>query len=169
VGFGAHKGDAKLHQAMDHLGTPHVFGIWAYQGSKPFLAGGQLFSSQGDTLHCASPESKEVFWTRQLCEGAGGAELLDALLTPPAVANGKLFLGTADGRVLCLSAASGETLWEVAIGEAVLFQPAVAQGRVYVPTGAGGLFCLETGDPRDDGWLMWGATPAHNGRPEGPA
>jgi outer membrane protein assembly factor BamB len=80
-----------------------------------------------------------------------------------------LFLGTLDGRVLCLSAATGETLWSVRIGEPVLLQPAVARGRVYAPTGAGSLFCLETGDPADDGWLMWGATPAHNGLPEGAA
>ena len=25
---------------------------------------------------------------------------------------------------------------------------------------------LVAGDPQDDGWLMWGATPAHNGLPE---
>jgi outer membrane protein assembly factor BamB len=169
VGFGGHKGDAKIHQAMGHLGTAHVFGVWAFQGSKPFLAGGRLFSGQGDTVHCADPESKEVFWKHKLREGAEDAELLDSLLTPPALVNGKLFLGTTDGRVVCLSAASGETLWEVRVGEPVLFQPAVAQGRVYAPTGAGSLFCLETGDPRDDGWFMWGATAAHNGRPEGPA
>lgn len=26
------------------------------------------------------------------------------------------------------------------------------------------LFCLETGDPKDDGWLMWGADAKHSGR-----
>jgi hypothetical protein len=25
---------------------------------------------------------------------------------------------------------------------------------------------LETGDSLDDGWLMWGANPAHNGLPD---
>jgi outer membrane protein assembly factor BamB len=163
VGFGGHKGDAKIHQAMGHLGTAHVFGVWTYQGSKPFLAGDRLYSGQGDTVHCADPGSKDVFWKRKLRQGDQKADLLDSMLTPPAVANGKLFLGTTDGRVLCLSATSGETLWEVSVGEPVLFQPAVAGGRVYVPTGAGSLFCLETGDARDDGWLMWGATAAHNG------
>jgi outer membrane protein assembly factor BamB len=166
VGFGGSKGDAKIHQAMNNLGTAHVYGVWSYQGSKPFVAGGRLFSSQGDTVHCTDPESKEVFWKRKLREGAEETELLDSLLTPPAIVNGKLFLGTLDGRVLCLSEATGETLWSVSVGEAIVFQPAVAQGRVYVPTGAGSLFCLETGDPEDDGWLMWGASPAHNGWPE---
>jgi outer membrane protein assembly factor BamB len=154
---------------MGHLGTAHVFGVWAYQGSKPFVDGGRIYSGQGDTVHCADPASQEVNWRRKLREGDDKEELLDSLLTPPAVANGKLFLGTTDGRVLCLSAATGETVWEVPVGEPVLFQPAVAGGRVYAPTGAGSLFGLETGDAGDDGWLMWGATAAHNGRADGAA
>ena len=77
-----------------------------------------------------------------------------------------LFLGTTDGRLLCLSAESGEQLWSVELGEPVLFQPAVVGGRVFVGTARGTLFGLETGDPADDGWKMWGATPAHNGKPE---
>ena len=48
----------------------------------------------------------------------------------------------------------------------VLFQPAIARGRLYAPTSRGNLFCIETGDPADDGWLMWGATAAHNGLAE---
>ena len=52
------------------------------------------------------------------------------------------------------------------VGEPVVFQPAVAKGRVYVSTAAGSLCGLETGDSKDDGWLMWGATAAHNGLPK---
>jgi outer membrane protein assembly factor BamB len=84
-------------------------------------------------------------------------------LTPPAAVNGKLFVGTAAGEVLCLSADKGERLWSANVGEPVVFQPAVARGRVYVATSAGSLICLETGDAKDDGWLMWGGSAAHNG------
>jgi hypothetical protein len=52
---------------------------------------------------------------------------------------------------------------DVRVGKSILFQPAVAQGRVYATTQGGSLFRLETGDPRDDGWLLWGAGPDHNG------
>jgi outer membrane protein assembly factor BamB len=162
VGFGSFKGDSKVFQAERNLGHGHVSALWAYQGSKPFVADGKLYSGLGETVHCADPETREVHWQRQLAEG-DRRELLDGLLTPPATVNGKLFLGTRDGRLLCLAGDTGETLWSVAIGEPVLFQPAVAQGRVYVPTYRGSLVCVETGDPDDDGWLMWGASAAHNG------
>jgi Ca-activated chloride channel family protein len=167
VGFGDHKGDAKIHQAMYNLGTAHIAGVWSYQGSKPFVSRGRLYSGMGDTVHSVEPDTKEVFWKKSVRDGdSGKGELLDSMLTPPVLVNGKVILGTLDGRVLCLGAATGETLWSVPVGEPVVFQPAVAQGRVYVPTAAGSLICLDTGDPRDDGWLMWGATAAHNGCPE---
>src|SRR5262249_62377049 len=101
-----------------------------------------------------------------LPERAGQAELLAGALTPPAIVNGKVFLGTIDGEVHCLAASSGDRIWSVRVGEPILFQPAVARGRVYATTQGGNLFCLETGDPNDDGWFMWGGGPDHNGLPE---
>jgi outer membrane protein assembly factor BamB len=166
VGFGAHKGHAKMAQAVQNLGKGHVSAVWAHQGSRPVLWRGRLYSALGDALHCADPETRAPYWKRTLREGAASAELLDSLLTPPALANGKIFLGTIDGELCCLSAWSGDLLWSVRVGEPILFQPAVARGRVYAATQAGSLFCLETGDPSDDGWLMWGGSPGHNGRLE---
>ncbi len=166
VGFANYKGDAKIDQAMKNLGVGHVHGVWAYQGSKPFLYRRRLYSGLGDTLTCVDPHTEEVVWKRILRERADERELLDSALTPPVLVNGKVFVGTIFGDVWCLSSQSGEVLWSVRLGEPIVFQPAVAQGRVYVSTSAGSLYCLETGDPRDDGWLMWGATAAHNGLPE---
>lgn len=163
VGFAHSKGGAKTHQSRENLGTDHVYGIWAYQGSKPFLSRGRMFSGMGDTIHCVDPDTKEPHWKKRFREAPAEEELLDSLLTPPALVNGKAFFGTIDGRVFCLDGECGETLWSVEIGEPVIFQPAVARGRVYVPTASGSLFALETGDDKDDGWNMWGATAAHNG------
>ena len=83
-----------------------------------------------------------------------------------ALVNDKVFLGTTFGELVCLSARSGEVLWTANIGEPIMFQPTVAKGRVYVATNSGSLYCLETGDVKDDGWLMWGANAAHNGLPK---
>jgi Ca-activated chloride channel family protein len=165
VGFGYAKGDAKMYQAMHNLGKGHVHAVWAYQGSKPFVSRGRLYAAQGDTVSSADPRSDRVFWKKTLVEKAAeNQELLDSPLTPPAIANGKLFFGTVHGEVHCVNAESGEVLWSTVVGEPVVFQPAVAHGRVYVGTDSGSLICLETGDNADDGWFMWGADAAHNGR-----
>jgi outer membrane protein assembly factor BamB len=163
VGFAFHKGDAKLDQAMANLGKGHIFDVWSHQGSKPFVWRGRLYSAIGDALHCVDPETHAQHWKRTVGGQPHEEGLLDSRLTPPAIVNGKVYVGTLDGEICCLSAWSGDLLWSVLIDEPILFQPAVARGRVYVPTQAGNLFCLETGDPKDDGWLMWGAGPDHNG------
>jgi outer membrane protein assembly factor BamB len=166
VGFGAHKGHAKIAQAMHNLGKGHVSSVWAHQGSRPCIWRGRLYSALGDALHCVDPETRTPFWKRHVHEDTQRGELLDGMLTPPSIVNGKVFVGTIQGEVCCLSAWSGDLLWSVRLGEPILFQPAVARGRVYVATQAGNLFCLETGDLADDGWLMWGAGSDHNARPE---
>jgi outer membrane protein assembly factor BamB len=163
VGFAAFKGHAKIEQAMRNLGKGQIAAVWAHQGSKPFLSRGRLYSALGETLHCVDPQSQAPHWKQSPRPRPQEPELLDSVFTPPAIVNGKLFLGTLDGEVLCLSAQSGETIWSAQVGEPILCQPAVAHGRVYAATRAGHLFCLETGDSADHGWLMWGGGPEHNG------
>jgi outer membrane protein assembly factor BamB len=163
------KGDAKIGQAIDNLGQASVVGLWSYQGSRPFVYQGRLYNVMADTLQCVDPDTGKIIWKKTFDKKTGNQrggqqKVTDSLLTPPALVNGKVFVGTSLGQVLCLSARSGELLWKASVGEPIAFQPAVAGGRVYVSTTQGTLVCLETGDARDDGWLMWGATAAHNGR-----
>lgn len=166
------KGDSKIHQAAKNLGQATVNGVWAYQGSKPLFYRSRLYSAMGDTLVCVDPKTEKVLWKKEFrppqkkkAKKAKDEELLDATLSPPALSNGKIFLGTGYGDVVCLSADRGELLWKTSLGssESIAFQPAVAGGRVFVSTESGNLYGLETGDPKDDGWLMWGANAAHNG------
>jgi len=162
VGFAGSKGDAKMKQSIDNIGQASVAGVWSYQGSRPFSSGGMLFSSMGDTLSCVNPESGATIWKKHLGDTTDSL-VLDAALTPPAIVNDKVFVGSASGAVWCLSTKSGQVLWTVTTGDRITFQPAVAQGRVYVSTESGSLYCIETGDTSDTGWSMWGATSAHNG------
>jgi Ca-activated chloride channel family protein len=170
VGFGAGAPDAKLNQAMANLGQGSVSGVWSYQGSRPFVVGGRLYTAMGDTVKCLDPRTDTLLWKRVLRPKEDKGLLVDSAVTPPAVANGKLFVGTVSGEVVCLAADTGRVLWTATVGEPIQFQPAVVGGRVYVSTSTGSLFCLETGDPRDDGWRMWGGNAAHNGpQPSSPA
>ncbi len=160
----ASKGDSKLYQAYANLGEKTVSGVWSYQGSKPFVYRGALYSAMGDTLKCVKLKGEDVLWEKTFRKN-DKAEPLDRTLTPPAFANGKVFLCTVFGDVLCLSATSGALLWSVNVGEPIVCQPSIAGGKVYVATRSGSLYCIETGDARDDGWLMWGARASHNGLP----
>ena len=90
-------------------------------------------------------------------------------VTPPALANGKVFVGTRYGRLACLSGTTGEIMWTAEIGEPVVSQPAVVRGRVYICTTSGSLVSIETGDLEDDGWAMWGADSQHSGIAPHPA
>ncbi|MBI1917975.1 MAG: PQQ-binding-like beta-propeller repeat protein [Planctomycetes bacterium] len=162
---GAGLPNGSMGLSKSNIGQGTVSGIWAYQGSRPFVARGRLFSAMGHTLTCVDPRTEKVVWKKAL-RPDGEGPVVDAALTPPALVNGKVFVGTSAGEVLCLSADSGKELWRATIGEPVSFQPAVAAGRVYVASSTGVLFCLETGDAKDDGWLMWGATASHNGLPQ---
>jgi len=164
VGFAGanNKGSANMIMTRSNLGQGSVHGVWAYQGSKPFIDRGRVFSSMGNAVICTDALSGKVLWTRTLDADKTRAQL-DSSLTPPAIVNGKVFVASIFGEVLALSAQTGDTLWSVDIGEPVAFQPAIARGRIYVATNSGSVFSFDTGDTRDDGWRMWGATSRHNG------
>ncbi|WP_369192594.1 PQQ-binding-like beta-propeller repeat protein [Streptomyces sp. R08] len=49
----------------------------------------------------------------------------------PLVEGGTLYVGTNDGRMRALDAASGEELWEADTGSPVYCAPAVADGFLY--------------------------------------
>lgn len=62
----------------------------------------------------------------------------------PVVAEGRLFLGSsADGRVLALDAATGDTLWVRHLEAPVRVAPAVWRKRVFVGCDDGHLHCLD--------------------------
>jgi outer membrane protein assembly factor BamB len=167
VGFAMHKGHAHMALAGSHLGLGTVASMWSFQGSKPFVHGGRLYSSMGDSLLCTDLDRDVTYWNKSFADPVNqGQETVENDLTPPALCNGKVFVGTVKGKVHCLSASTGDEIWSADVGEPIVFQPAVADGRLYVSTADGHLVCIETGDPADDGWFMWGATAAHNGLAE---
>lgn len=163
VGFASYKGDSKMDQAQSNLGQGTVSGVWSFQGSRPTVYRSRLYACLGEFVQCLDPVTGQAMWKTKVVQDS---QLLDHAPTPPALVNGKVFIGTKCGHLACLSAESGHVLWKLRLGEPVLFQPAVANGRVFVPGSNGSLFCVETQDQADDGWLMWGGSPGHNGTVE---
>ncbi len=161
VGFGTAPSSAKLHTAERLIGERLVSRTWRFQGSRPVVVNGILYDTTGDRLEASDVRSGEVLWTWQDAQATEG----ERRLTPPAVANGRVWAGTWDGRLISWDAQSGEMRWSVGLGAPCHWQPVVSDGWAYVGLEDGSLLAVETGDPLDTDWPMWGGGCGHNGKP----
>lgn len=84
----------------------------------------------------------------------------DQVLAAPAVADGRVVVGTLANRVLSLSARTGAVQWNVAVDAPVYRSPGLAQGQVVVGQGGGGL-CIPGAEDR--GFAGFTALNATNG------
>jgi len=64
------------------------------------------------------------------------------LYSSPAVADGRVYIGSKDAKVYCLNASTGAFIWSYTTGNCVESSPAVADGRVYVGSIDGKVYCL---------------------------
>lgn len=60
----------------------------------------------------------------------------------PAIAGGRVYFGSNDGRFYVLNVANGAKVWEFNAGAPVSASPAIANGRVVVGTHDGRLYCF---------------------------
>ena len=86
-----------------------------------------------------APDTNNIRWTYTT---NGAVE------SSPAITDGNLYVGSADGMVYCLDAVTGDFVWEYATESYVDSSPAVAAGKVYVGSYDGMVYCLDavTGD-----------------------
>jgi outer membrane protein assembly factor BamB len=114
-------------------------GIWGV------LAGGLYVYGEGDSVVAIREEAGEVAWRRDL-----GDDRLE--FYRPAVADGRVFLGTTGGRVMALALTDGKTIWEDRGTEDVKrSQPLVAFGRLFVTDFSGRIRAF---DPQT-GKVLW--------------
>ena len=67
------------------------------------------------------------------------------------VADGRVFVGTHDGRVVALSPETGRELWEFATSDSVLGAPALVAGRLFAGSFDGHVYALDAASGR----LLW--------------
>ena len=69
----------------------------------------------------------------------------------PAVADGRVYVGSNDANIYCLNAENGTLIWKKYLFEYVRSSPAVADGRVYVGSGNQKVYCLNA----ENGDILW--------------
>ena len=90
----------------------------------------------------SAPSTNDILWSY-----ATGFEVRSS----PAVADGKVYIGSGDGRVYCLDASTGTQLWNYITGNRVSSSPTVADGKVYVGSHDNRVYCLDA----STGTLVW--------------
>ena len=80
-------------------------------------------------------------------------EIKGLVLSSPAVANGKVYIGGEDGTVYCLDAYTGAWKWEYTTGIVITSSPTVADNKVFFCSDDGKVYCLNG----DTGAWIWDA------------
>ena len=120
------------------------------------MVNGILYDTTGDRLEASDCRTGEVLWSWQDAKSMAG----ERRLTPPAVANGRVWAGTWDGRVMSWDAWTGAVRWAVKVGAPCHWQPVASEGWIFAGLEDGSLIGFNTGDPLDTGWPMWVAAAA---------
>ena len=81
-----------------------------------------------------APDTENILWSYTTS--------LD-LKSSPAVADGKVYVGSDDYNIYCLDAGNGAKLWDYKTGNEVHSSPAVADGKVYVGSRDNCIYCLD--------------------------
>jgi len=87
-----------------------------------------------------APNTNNTIWRYTTCYEVDSS---------PAVADGKVYVGSWDGNVYALDASTGKPVWNYTTGGNVWSSPAVADGKVYVGSWDGNVYALDasTGKP----------------------
>jgi outer membrane protein assembly factor BamB len=115
--------------------------VWRYQHPQrkfPFYSSAAVTANRivvggrDKMIHGLSPAGRAVwtFATRARVESS------------PAIAGGRVFVGSNDGRFYVLSLTNGAKLWEFNTGSPLSASPAIANGRIVIGSQDGRLYCF---------------------------
>jgi len=152
--------DGQVHAVDARTGRRlWVFRTGGAVRTRPTVADGSVYVPADDGfLYKLKASGGEVVWRVKVVERPierlpfdNPKSRYDRFGSDVTVKDGRLYLGTHDGNVLALDAATGARLWSFATGDAVLAAPALDSGRVYVGSFDKSVYALDA----TSGQLLW--------------
>ena len=95
--------------------------------------------------HTIAPNTNETLWSYTAGSWVDSS---------PAVAYGKVYVGSGDSKVYCLNASTGAFIWNYTTGGDVKSSPIVVDGKVYVGSYDSKVYCLNA----STGAFIWNYT-----------
>ncbi len=135
---------------------------WSFAAGGPIRTratvtdGALYFQADDGVLYCLDGASGKAVWQVRLVERrverlppGDPQSRYDGFGSDVTAAEGRLFLGTHDGRLVAVDPADGTLLWEFAAGGSVLAAPTLSSGRVFLGCFDGHVRALDaaTGKP----------------------
>jgi outer membrane protein assembly factor BamB len=152
--------DGQLHAVDARTGRRR----WSFRAGGPIrtratAAGGDVYFQADDGyLYRLSAASGEERWRVRVVEKPierlpfdDPKSRYDRFGSDVTAADGRLYLGTHDGKVLAFDPARGERIWEFTSGDSVLAAPAVDGTRLFFGSFDGHVYALEASTGR----LLW--------------
>lgn len=102
----------------------------------PVVDGDRVYFAVGTTLSALEATSGEVLWS---------FEADSAIVAPPTVINGKIFVGSRNGTLSALDSASGNQVWRASVS-GITSPPTSAGSTVFVSATDGVVHAFKTGD-----------------------
>ena len=117
--------------------------------SSPAIADGRVYFGGGNNITEDGTAVTDGDTNIYCLNAANGTEVWKyatggAIVSSPAIANGKLYIGSLDWKVYCLNADSGGApIWTFTTGGEVYSSPVVSNGKVYIGSNDKYLYCLD--------------------------
>jgi len=129
--------------------------------ASPAVSGGFAYVPTNEgALLALDARDGSVRWTSVIGQrtSLGQVDNWDVYQSSPTVANGIVYVGSADGRIYAVSAADGKEKWHFQTDHVVRATPAVANGRVICGSFDGKVYALDAATGKES-WIVNTKTP----------
>ena len=124
------------------VGTPPVTTLYCFGPPKDWSM--FLANPAHTAIGYGGPVNEKISWT---------FKTNGVVMSSPAVADGKLYVGSFDKNWYCLDARNGSKIWNFTAGHYIRSSPAVVSGKMYTGADDGNVYCLDA----ETGKQLWKA------------